>query len=139
MTIKYQLTVNIMTITLILSGLLLVGLLIIEPSYLSAQSSLTTQPRQGQQNDSLKIANNNNTPIVPDFSNDTSRLQPKTVNNQFAISCNDFKTLFDTLGALNIGDAVTKGDINQSKLDSVEDVFNNYAGNCPELDEYEFE
>ncbi len=57
----------------------------------------------------------------------------------FTISCNDFKKLFEALSMLNIGNEVSEKSINQTTLDDVENIFNIYAGNCSELDEYEFE
>jgi len=40
---------------------------------------------------------------------------------------------------LDIGNQVSEKSINQTTLDDVENIFNIYAGNCTELDEYEFE
>jgi predicted component of type VI protein secretion system len=57
----------------------------------------------------------------------------------FTISCNDFEKLFDALSALNIGNEVSEKSINKTILDDVENIFNIYAGNCSQLDEYEFE
>jgi hypothetical protein len=57
----------------------------------------------------------------------------------FTISCNDFKKLFDALSVLDIGKEVSEKSINQTLLDDVENIFNIYAGNCTQLDEYEFE
>ena len=54
-------------------------------------------------------------------------------------SSNDFKKLFDALSVLEIGNQVSEKSINQTTLDGVENIFNTYAGNCSELDEYEFE
>jgi hypothetical protein len=57
----------------------------------------------------------------------------------FTISCNDFKKLFDALSVLDIGNEVSEKSINQTTLDDVENIFNTYAGNCSQLEEYEFE
>lgn len=57
----------------------------------------------------------------------------------FTISCNDFKIFFDALSMLDIGNEVSEKRINQTVLDDVENIFNTYAGNCTQLDEYEFE
>jgi hypothetical protein len=57
----------------------------------------------------------------------------------FTISCSDFKKLFEALSVLDIGNEVSEKSINQTTLDDVENIFNIYAGNCSELDEYEFE
>ena len=61
------------------------------------------------------------------------------IKNHFTISCSDFKKLYEAIRALNIGNEVAEGRINQSTLDSVESIFNMYAGNCTQLDEFEFE
>jgi hypothetical protein len=57
----------------------------------------------------------------------------------FTISCSDFKKFFDALSVLDIGKEVSEKNINQTILDDVENIFNSYAGNCTQLDEYEFE
>ena len=57
----------------------------------------------------------------------------------FTISCSDFKKFFDALSVLDIGKEVSEKNINQTILDDVENIFNTYAGNCTQLDEYEFE
>jgi hypothetical protein len=61
------------------------------------------------------------------------------VAQHFTISCSDFKKLFEALSVLDIGNEVSEKSINQTTLDDVENIFNIYAGNCSELDEYEFE
>ena len=61
------------------------------------------------------------------------------MDQYFTISCNDFKKLFDALSVLDIGNEVSEKSINQTILDDVENIFNTYAGNCTQLDEYEFE
>lgn len=64
---------------------------------------------------------------------------PEKIDQYFTISCNDFKKFFDVLSVLGIGNEVSEKNINQTILDSVESIFNTYAGNCTQLDEYEFE
>lgn len=61
------------------------------------------------------------------------------VAQHFTISCSDFKKLFEALSELDIGNEVSEKSINQTTLDDVENIFNVYAGNCSELDGYEFE
>ena len=63
----------------------------------------------------------------------------QAVLQSFTISCTDFMKLFDTISALNIGDQVSENKVNQTTLDDVEQIFNSYAGNCSQLDEYEFD
>jgi hypothetical protein len=79
-------------------------------------------------NTSLSISSANNSEIAP----------PVDIE-QFTITCSDFKQLYDALSDVNIGNMVAEGNINQSTLDGVETIFNNHAGNCSQLDEYEFE
>jgi hypothetical protein len=61
------------------------------------------------------------------------------VLQSFTISCTDFMKLFDTISALDIGDQGSENKVNQTLLDDIEQIFNSYAGNCTQLDEYEFE
>ena len=68
-----------------------------------------------------------------------SELGPPVGNEQFTITCRNFKQLYDALSELNIGNMAAEGNINQSTLDGVETIFDNHAGNCSQLDEYEFE
>ena len=94
----------------------------------------------GQGNDDDLIASNNtntNTSSIP--SANRSRIMSEDLVQHFTISCNDFKKLFDALSVLDIGNQVSEKSINQTTLDDVENIFNIYAGNCSELDEYEFE
>ena len=93
---------------------------------------------QGQENDDLKTTNNNNT-LESNSTANNSGTMSEDINNHFTISCSDFKKLYEAIHALNIGNEVTEGRINQSTLDGVESIFNMYAGNCTQLDGFEFE
>jgi hypothetical protein len=115
-----------------LIGLLMLGLLSLSP-----ELALLNYPLLAQVNDDFKT--NNGTSLGSNFSANTSGIPPDDLGDRFTISCSDFKKLFDALTALNIGNEVTKGNINQSTLDGVEKIFNIYAGNCSQLDEYEFD
>ena len=93
----------------------------------------------GQGNDDLitSVSTNTNTSSVS--SANLSGIMSEDMVQHFTISCNDFKKLFDALSVLDIGNQVSEKSINQTTLDDVENIFNIYAGNCSELDEYEFE
>ena len=93
---------------------------------------------QGQKNDDLKTTNNINT-LESNSTANNSGIMSEDINNHFTISCSDFKKLYEAIHALNIGKEVAEGRINQSTLDGVESIFNMYAGNCTQLDEFEFE
>jgi hypothetical protein len=115
-----------------LIGLLMLGLLSLSP-----ELALLNYPLLAQENDDFKT--NDGTSFGSNLSANTSGISPNELGDRFTISCSDFKKLFDALTALNIGNEVTKGSINQSMLSSVENIFNIYAGNCSQLDEYEFD
>lgn len=68
-----------------------------------------------------------------------SAINTQTALQSFTISCTDFMKLFDAISALDIGDQVSEKKVNQTTLDDIEQIFNSYAGNCSQLDEYEFE
>lgn len=87
----------------------------------------------GQENGALLSSENTST------SANTSGMVLGDNGQLFTISCNDFEKLFDALSALNIGNEVSEKSINKTILDDVENIFNIYAGNCSQLDEYEFE
>jgi hypothetical protein len=94
----------------------------------------------GQGNDDdLITSNSTNTNTSSISSANLSGIMSKDKAQHFTISCNDFKKLFDALSVLDIGNQVSEKSVNQTTLDSVENIFNSYAGNCSELDEYEFE
>jgi hypothetical protein len=68
-----------------------------------------------------------------------SAMDTQSMLQSFTISCTDFMKLFDTISALDIGDQVSEKKVNQTTLDDIEQIFNSYAGNCSQLDDYEFE
>lgn len=81
-------------------------------------------------------ANNNSS--ISTITND-SAMNTQAMLQSFTISCTDFMKLFDTISALDIGDQVSEKKVNQTTLNDVEQIFNSYAGNCSQLDEYEFD
>jgi len=94
----------------------------------------------GQENDLNLIASdrtNNNSSNSSTI--DNSGINTQAALQSFTISCTDFMKLFDTISALDIGDQVSEKKLNQTTLDDIEQIFNSYAGNCSQLDEYEFE
>ena len=94
----------------------------------------------GQGNDDALITSDStNTNTSSISSGNLSGIMSEGMAQHFTISCNDFKKLFDALSVLDIGNQVSEKSINQTTLDDVENIFNTYAGNCSELDEYEFE
>ena len=130
--------VNLNQRTLITLSLFLFGLLIIGAFNLYAGLNLLNPQIQGQENDDLKTTNNINT-LESNSTANNSGIISEDINNHFTISCSDFKKLYEAIHALNIGNEVAEGRINQSTLDGVESIFNMYAGNCTQLDEFEFE
>ena len=94
---------------------------------------------QGGNDDDLIASNSTNTNTSSISSANRSGIMSEDMVQHFTISCNDFKKLFDALSVLDIGNQVSEKSINQTTLDDVENIFNIYAGNCSELDEYEFE
>lgn len=79
-------------------------------------------------------SNNKANSFVSNSSANASQLLSEDVGNHFTISCKDFKLLFDALVALKIGNEAAEGKINQSTFDGVENIFNNCAGNCSQLE-----
>ena len=130
--------VNLNQRSLIILSLSLFGLLIIGAFNLYAGLNLLNPQIQGQKNDDLKTTNNINT-LESNSTDNNSGIMSEDINNHFTISCSDFKKLYEAIHALNIGNEVAEGRINQSTLDGVESIFNMYAGNCTQLDEFEFE
>lgn len=130
--------VNLNQRTLITLSLFLFGLLIIGAFNLYAGLNLLNPQIQGQENNDLKTTNNINT-IESNSTANVSGIMSEDINNHFTISCSDFKKLYEAIHALNIGNEVAEGRLNQSTLDGVESIFNMYAGNCTQLDEFEFE
>jgi len=130
--------VNLNQRTLITLSLFLFGLAIIGAFNLYAGLNLLNPQIQGQENDDLKTTNNINT-LESNSTANNSGIISEDINNHFTISCSDFKKLYEAIHALNIGNEVAEGRLNQSTLDGVESIFNMYAGNCTQLDEFEFE
>ena len=130
--------VNLNQRSLIILSLSLFGLLIIGAFNLYAGLNLLNPQIQGQKNDDLTTTININT-LESNSTANNSGIMSEDINNHFTISCSDFKKLYEAIHALNIGNEVAEGRINQSTLDGVESIFNMYAGNCTQLDEFEFE
>ena len=120
------------TLSLFLFGLLMLGAL-----NLYSGLNLQNPQIQGQEDDDFKTIDSANT--LASNSSNIYGVQSEDVGNQFTISCSDFKKLFDALVALNIGNEAAERRINQSTLEKVENIFNIYAGNCSQLDGYEFD
>ena len=97
-------------------------------------------PVNGQENDNTLFTSDttNNNSSNPTAIDDTG-ISSKALLQSFTISCTDFMKLFDTISALDIGNQVSEKKVNQTILDDIEQIFNSYAGNCSQLDEYEFE
>jgi hypothetical protein len=132
---EYKINLNqrtVITVSLFFFGLLTLGIFNLNPSL-----NLQNPQIQGQEND-LKTTNNNNT-LESNSTANNSGTMSEDINNHFTISCSDFKKLYEAIHALHIGNEVAEGRINQSTLDGVESIFNMYAGNCTQLDEFEFE
>ena len=89
--------------------------------------------------DDLITSDSTNTSTSSISSANLSGIMSEDMVQHFTISCNDFKKLFDALSVLDISNELSEKNINQTTLDDVENIFNIYAGNCSELDEYEFE
>jgi hypothetical protein len=122
---------TVTTLSLILIGILMIGTLNLYPCL-----KLDNLNLQGQEDENLK-SNNKANRFVSNSSANTSPVLSEDVGNHFTISCKDFKQLFDALVALKIGNEAAEGKINQSTFDGVENIFNKYAGNCSQLDEFE--
>jgi hypothetical protein len=119
------------TLSMILIGLLMIGTLNL---YLGAKPDNLNL--QGLEAENLNTNNKANS-FVSNSSANASQVLSGDVGNHFTISCKDFKQLFDALIALKIGNEAAEGKINQSIFDGVENIFNKYAGNCSQLDEFE--
>jgi len=119
------------TLSMILIGLLMIGTLNL---YLGAKPDNLNL--QGLEAENLNTNNKANS-FVSNSSANASQVLSEDVGNHFTISCKDFKQLFDALIALKIGNEAAEGKINQSIFDGVENIFNKYAGNCSQLDEFE--
>jgi hypothetical protein len=130
--------INLNQMTVITVSLFLFGLLVLVIFNLNPGLNLQNPQIQGQEDDGLKTTNNINK-LESDPAANNSGIMSEDINNHFTISCSDFKKLYEAIQALNIGNEVAEGRINQSTLDGVESIFNMYAGNCTQLDEFEFE
>jgi hypothetical protein len=134
--VGYKVNLNqrtLITVCLFLFGLLTLGIFNLNPGL-----NLQNPQIQGQENDHLKTTKNINR-LASNSTANISGIMSKDINNHFTISCSDFKKLYEAIHVLNIGNEVAEGRINQSTLDGVESIFNMYAGNCTQLDEFEFE
>jgi len=118
------------TFSLILIGILMIGTFNLYPGLKLYNSNL-----QGQEDENLKTNDKANRFV----SNSSANPSQVISGNHFTISCKDFKQLFDALVALKIGNEAAEGKINQSTFDGVENIFNKYAGNCSQLDEFEID
>jgi hypothetical protein len=119
------------TFSLILTRLLMMGTL--NPYHGLKLDNLNLQ---GQEDENLK-SNNKVKSFVSNSTANASKVLSEDIGNHFTISCKDFKQLFEALVALKIGNEAAEGKINQSTFDGVENIFNKYAGNCSQLDEFE--
>lgn len=135
MTVKYNAGLNQRTEIILISILVLL---------ISARLSL--YPDLNFQNSYIHGQGFDDNGLIPSDSRQTfissanqSVTIPEKIDQFFTISCNDFKKLFDVLSMLDIGNEVSEKSINQTILDSVESIFNTYAGKCTQMDEYEFE
>ena len=137
MSLKHKVNLN-QEIVIISSSILVV----LVSALLNLYSDLNFQNPyiHGQGNDDdLITSDNTNTNTSSISSANLSGIMSEDMVQHFTISCNDFKKLFDALSVLDISNELSEKSINQTTLDDVENIFNIYAGNCSELDEYEFE
>jgi len=125
--------------SIIAISLILFGAFIITPVYQSEDLALYIQQIHGQEDSGIITGSPNAKTSFSISSSNNSEIGPPVDIEQFTITCSDFKQLYDALSDVNIGNMVAEGNINQSTLDGVETIFNNHAGNCSQLDEYEFE
>jgi hypothetical protein len=125
--------------SIIAISLIFLGAFMIIPVYQFADLELKIQQIHGQEDSGIITGSLNANTSLSNHSVNNSELGPAVDIEQFTITCNDFKQLYDALSEVNIGNMAAEGNINQSTLDGVETIFNNHAGNCSQLDEYEFE
>ena len=133
---------NLMTnpdrrIILILSTILI--LLVSAPLNLYPDLNVHNPRINGQENDDGSFTPSTPNSNSSDSTTNYSGIVTQDVVQSFTISCIDFMKLFETISALDIGDQVSEKKVNQTALDQIEHIFNSYAGNCSQLDEYEFE
>jgi hypothetical protein len=137
LSLKYKVNLN-QEIVIISSSILVV----LVSALLNLYSDLNFQNSyiHGQgSDDDLITSDSTNTSTSSISSANLSGIMSEDMVQHFTISCNDFKKLFDALSVLDISNELSEKSINQTTLDDVENIFNIYAGNCSELDEYEFE
>ena len=125
--------------SIIAISLILFGAFIITPVYQSEDLALYIQQIHGQEDSGIITGSPNANTSLSISTSNNSKIGPPVDIEQFTITCTDFKQLYDALSDVNIGNMVAEGNINQSTLDGVETIFNNHAGNCSQLDGYEFE
>jgi len=125
--------------SIIAISLILFGAFIINPVYQSEDLALYIQQIHGQEDSGIITGSPNANTSLSISSSNNSKIGPPVDIEQFTITCTDFKQLYDALSDVNRGNMVAEGNVNQSTLDGVETIFNNHAGNCSQLDEYEFE
>lgn len=124
-------------IILILPTILI--LLISAPLNLYPDLKIQNQHINGQENDDDLFTQGATNISSSDSTTNYYGIVTQDVAQSFTISCTDFMKLFDTISALDIGDQVSEKKVNETALDQIERIFNSYAGNCSQLDEYEFE
>lgn len=124
--------------TLTTFSLILIGLLVMGTLNTYHGLKLDNLNLQGQEDENLK-SNNKVKSFVSNSTANASQVLSEDIGNHFTISCKDFKQLFEALVALKIGNEAAEGKINQSTFDGVENIFNKYAGNCSQLDEFEID
>ena len=125
--------------SIVVISLIFIGAYMINPIYQSADLELYVQQIHGQEDSRFNTGSLNANTSLSNSSANNSELGAPVDNEQFTITCSNFKQLYDALSELNVGNMAAEGNINQSTLDGVETIFNNHAGNCSQLDEYEFE
>ena len=111
-------------------------IVILVSTSLNTYQDLTIQVSYVNGQEFTSEANNNSS--ISTITNN-SAMNTQAMLQSFTISCTDFMKLFDTISALDIGDQVSEKKVNQTTLNDVEQIFNSYAGNCSQLDEYEFD
>jgi hypothetical protein len=125
--------------SIIAISLILIGAYMINPVYQSEDLALFIQQIHGQEDSGIITGSLNANTSLSNSSINNSEIGTLVDIEKFSITCSDFKQLYDALSEVNLGNMVSEGNINQSTLDGVESIFNNHAGNCSLLDEYEFE
>lgn len=125
--------------SIIAFSLIFIGVFLINSVYQSADLELYIQQINGQDDSGFINSTLNSSTSISKSSAKNSEIKPPVDIEEFTITCGDFKQLYDALSELNIGNRDAEGNISQSTLDGVETIFNKHAGNCTQLDEYEFE